>query len=123
MKLILDETPPSVNHYKGIRIMKTKTGKMFPLYYLTAKAKAFKEKCRNKYNGPIFKGRLAVHVYLFFKGNRNHDVDNYTKTIFDALNGIAWEDDKQIYDMVVHKEIGFDYPETIIEIVEYDNQK
>jgi crossover junction endodeoxyribonuclease RusA len=31
------------------------------------------------------------------------DVDNYAKTVLDALNGIAWVDDKQIRALTVRK--------------------
>jgi len=31
------------------------------------------------------------------------DIDNYAKTILDALNGVAWVDDKQIERLVVVK--------------------
>ena len=31
------------------------------------------------------------------------DIDNYAKTILDALNGVAWVDDKQITHLTVRK--------------------
>lgn len=31
------------------------------------------------------------------------DIDNYIKAVFDALNGVVWQDDKQICDLVAHK--------------------
>lgn len=31
------------------------------------------------------------------------DIDNLTKSVLDALNGAAWEDDKQICEMVVRR--------------------
>lgn len=34
------------------------------------------------------------------------DVDNYTKNILDALNGIAYPDDKQIVELTVSKHYG-----------------
>lgn len=30
------------------------------------------------------------------------DVDNYVKTVLDALNGIAWVDDRQVTHLTVH---------------------
>lgn len=30
------------------------------------------------------------------------DIDNYAKTVLDALNGIAWEDDRQIVHLTTH---------------------
>lgn len=31
------------------------------------------------------------------------DVDNVLKTVLDALNGVAYEDDKQVVDVILHK--------------------
>lgn len=31
------------------------------------------------------------------------DIDNYIKALFDALNTVVWQDDKQIVDLVAHK--------------------
>ncbi|MCC4501338.1 RusA family crossover junction endodeoxyribonuclease [Limosilactobacillus reuteri] len=31
------------------------------------------------------------------------DIDNYIKALFDSLNGVVWQDDKQICDLVAHK--------------------
>lgn len=31
------------------------------------------------------------------------DIDNYIKALFDALNGVVWQDDKQIVDLSAHK--------------------
>ena len=34
---------------------------------------------------------------------RRGDIDNYAKLIMDALNGVAWVDDRQIASLIVHK--------------------
>lgn len=34
------------------------------------------------------------------------DVDNILKSVLDALNGVAWKDDAQVYYAVVHKVYG-----------------
>lgn len=31
------------------------------------------------------------------------DIDNYIKALFDSLNGIVWQDDRQIVDLIAHK--------------------
>jgi len=41
--------------------------------------------------GPIV---FSAVVYLSKSGNEG-DLDNYAKTLKDALNGIAWEDDRR----------------------------
>jgi Holliday junction resolvase RusA-like endonuclease len=38
-----------------------------------------------------------------WKSSLKGDVDNYVKSVLDALNGVAWEDDKQIISLTVEK--------------------
>ena len=52
---------------------------------------------------PLLEGDVSVNVFLHPKmnldgsANKNrHDLDNVFKVLFDALNGIAWKDDRQI---------------------------
>jgi Holliday junction resolvase RusA-like endonuclease len=47
-----------------------------------------------------------VRVFLTFlegPGQRAQDIDNLAKLVLDALNGLAWEDDKQV--MALHAEL------------------
>jgi crossover junction endodeoxyribonuclease RusA len=68
------------------------------------------------WNGPQFDGPLKLTVV--FKQNEMEvtvekypdgasklrgDVDNYLKTVMDGLNGVAWEDDKQVHAVVAEK--------------------
>ena len=46
------------------------------------------------------------------------DVDNLAKLVLDALNGIAWKDDSQVYSMSVEKRYS-DNPRTEVTIEEY----
>lgn len=43
------------------------------------------------------------------------DTDNYIKSTLDALNGLLWEDDNQIVDLVAHKYYS-DNPRVEIEV-------
>ena len=47
-------------------------------------------------------GPLAVQLHLFIRG-RSGDVDNYCKSILDGLNGVAYEDDDQVIELLVRK--------------------
>lgn len=47
------------------------------------------------------------------------DVDNYTKGILDALNGVAWSDDSQVVTLIAHKYYS-DEPRVEIEIEELE---
>lgn len=43
-------------------------------------------------------GPVALEVKLFFT-SRPGDLDNYVKAISDGLNGIAWQDDRQVVEL------------------------
>lgn len=50
--------------------------------------------------------RLAgpIRVELSFSGVRaNQDIDNLAKSCLDALNGIAFEDDRQVVELIARK--------------------
>lgn len=42
------------------------------------------------------KGRVGTRLYFFRATRRHADLDNLIKSVWDALNGIAFEDDRQI---------------------------
>lgn len=48
------------------------------------------------------------------------DVDNFTKTIFDACNTIMWNDDAQVYEHTVIKD--YDTQDSTLLVIEYDNK-
>ena len=97
--------PPSVNHTwmrgKGNRL------------YSCAKVKDFHKLASVRINTvktlfnslefPI-KGRLRVIVVLNEKNRLRRDMDNYTKSVFDACtkNGL-WEDDSQIDELIIRR--------------------
>lgn len=44
---------------------------------------------------PIMEGRLCL-IAMFYGARANADLDNLTKAVMDALNGVVYKDDKQI---------------------------
>lgn len=97
--------PPSVNHTwmrgKGNRL------------YSCAKVKDFHklasvriDTAKTLFNALEFpiKGRLRVIVILNEKNRLRRDMDNYTKSVFDACtkNGL-WEDDSQIDELIIRR--------------------
>lgn len=78
--------------------------------YKKAIAKAYKQAA----NGAKFAGEVSISVYVFrkmpasYKGNSEPDtykpdIDNITKAVMDALNGVAYDDDKQVTQLRVVK--------------------
>lgn len=74
---------------------------------LTNKARVSKEaiaweakaemKGQKMYTGPI-----RVELYLYFPTKQRRDLDN-VKALIDAMTGVCWEDDSQIYELVIRK--------------------
>ena len=111
--------PPSVNHTwmrgKGNRL------------YSCAKVKDFHklasiriDTAKTLFNSLEFpiKGRLRVIVVLNEKNRLRRDMDNYTKSVFDACtkNGL-WEDDSQIDELIIRRgSIDKDNPNVFIHI-------
>ena len=59
-----------------------------------------------------------LRVELFFGGvQANQDIDNLAKSCLDALNGIAFEDDCQVVELVARK-ASHRSPQTVITITE-----
>lgn len=74
---------------------------------LTDKARVSKEtiaweakagmKGQKMYTGPV-----RVEIYLYFPTKRKRDIDNI-KSLIDALTGVCWKDDSQIYELMIRK--------------------
>ncbi len=109
--------PISANRYWATRVVPVK-GRQMPVVYVTAEAKAFRDevglKARAAGCRAPLQGRIAVHLQLYphrpqdwQARQRKHgaawddtvqciDLTNAEKVLMDALNGIAFGDDKQV---------------------------
>jgi Holliday junction resolvase RusA-like endonuclease len=63
------------------------------------------------------KGSLGVHIVFYGTGLEGCDVDNLSKSILDAGNGLAWIDDRQV--TLLTTEVVHDSDCACIEIVAY----
>lgn len=86
--------PPSANRYwrrAGRHIHKS------------AEAKAYQEAVAWLAHGvqPL-QGEVAVHL-AWYRPAKRGDLDNRIKVILDALNGVAYEDDKQIVKIIAER--------------------
>lgn len=109
--------PLSANRYWASRVAKV-NGKPMPMVYVTSEAKAYKQdvawRCKVAGIPRPFVGRVQVHVQLYpnrpadwmRRAKRDPltwddtvqciDLDNARKVLYDALKGIAFEDDKWV---------------------------
>ena len=59
---------------------------------------------------------VIVDMDFFLGNNRRADLSNFLKLAEDALNGIAWDDDSQIIEAVIHKHVDKTFPRTEIRV-------
>lgn len=118
-RIILKGVPQSTNN-----LYKANCISGFPRIYMTADGKAMKEsyqyQAKVQWTGKILKGDLEIEIDLYFKDKRRRDYDNYGKVLGDSLEGIIFEDDKQIQKATVTKNIDRKNPRIEIEIKKYE---
>ena len=92
----------------------------FPTVYMTKEGKNLKELyqflAQNQYKGGVMSTECEMVISLYFKDKRRRDVDNYNKLILDSLEGIVYEDDKQITKLTIEKHISPDSPRVEVKI-------
>lgn len=86
-----------------------------PAMYMTKAGKTLKEsyqwQARDQYQGRPLSCPLSISVAIFPSTRRRFDIDNAgLKLLFDAMNGLVWEDDVQIEEMIVMKRYDKDNP-------------
>ncbi len=59
-----------------------------------------------------FEGTVRLSVALWLPDLRRRDIDNCAKSICDALNGIAYEDDSQIAELIIRRHVDRERPRT-----------
>lgn len=81
---------PSVNHYwKG-------SGRH---RYVSPQGRTFKQRVAwqaKRNNFQLLEGDVEVVIEWFKKGRQRGDLDNIFKVILDSLNGVGYQDDKQV---------------------------
>ncbi len=99
--------------------------------------KAFLSQYKGQYDKD-YDGTIKVEIWAFFEPPKSYskkkrielidmpylkkpDSDNIAKAICDSLNGVAWKDDSQISDLIVHKY--YDEEDMIIVEIKYEDIK
>ena len=97
----------------------------YPVAYTPEKTRVYENHVRNcyeDYNGVMLSGALRVEITGYFpipksaskkqkalmlsnqiRHTKKIDADNMAKIVMDALNGVAYEDDKQVCELYVKK--------------------
>jgi Holliday junction resolvase RusA-like endonuclease len=63
-----------------------------------------------------YDGAVSLHIVLWLPDRRRRDLDNCAKSICDALNGIAYEDDSQIVELIVRRHIDRERPRAEVSV-------
>lgn len=116
MTLTLLGEPRSTNH-----VWKHSCSRGFLHSYMTPEGKALKEsyqwQARAQYHDRPLSCPLSITVAVYCSTRRKLDIDNAgLKLLFDAMNGLVWEDDCQIEEMTVVKRFDRRNPRVELEI-------
>lgn len=65
---------------------------------------------------PIEKGRDVAISFTFYRAQKSGDLDNRIKVILDAMNNVAYEDDKQIVEIHAKRADDKDNPRIVLEV-------
>jgi len=116
MKIVLKGNPLSTQ-----TIYRSACRGRFPTRYMTKRGKELKalyqSEAKKQYKKKIVSTDCALEVTLFFKDKRRRDVDNFNKIILDALEGVVYEDDKQIQKLTITKDYSKENPRVEIKII------
>ena len=107
MKILIFTEPISLNSmYRGRR-------------FLTNNSKATKlgmqGEIRSQVNFSPTTLPVALTVRFFFKDKRRRDIDSHLKCLLDSFTGLVYEDDSQIIELHVYKQLDKQNPRTEIE--------
>ena len=118
--IILRGQPKSTQHcYKA-----TCRGK-FASIYMSADCKAIKEdyqyQAKLQWKDEILTGDIRLTIRLYFGTKRKVDWDNFHKLSMDALEGIVFENDSQIVEVLVSKHYDKENPRIEIDVYNSDS--
>lgn len=104
----------------------------FARKYMKAEGKIVKQsyidEIKEQYKGKLIEENfVGLEILYFFGTHHIRDIDNYSKTLLDAMSGIIYKDDKQVKPLIQDKFYDKENPRIEIRIiksykVEYDDR-
>lgn len=116
MIIVIDGEPMGMQRHR----YRVNWGRHFVQEYTPAESAEYKKKVAAAYTGRMLEGAIKVEIWSFFKipksaskkdkalmeqnilmPTKKPDIDNIQKIVLDGLQGRAYEDDKQIVEVVL----------------------
>ena len=72
---------------------------------------------KSQWKGEPLADAVTLNIMFYYGDSRKRDIDAYLKILLDSMSGIVYEDDSQIIEMHIFKEIDKSNPKTIIQIL------
>lgn len=119
IKIVSNLEPVSLNHiYKATCL--NGRGKM----YMDPKVKQYKREfeliARKQVKITRLTGKVRVIATCVFGTKRKKDIQNQLKVELDCLNGLVYEDDSQIHELIIRKGYKRNEPSLTLEIEEME---
>ncbi len=108
-QVLLNKLYIPINKNGRPSLIKSKEAKEFTKY---VQIECIRQKIK-----PI-KGNILFYMDILISKRKNYDIDAALKLLFDSLNKIAFEDDKNIVDLRVRKHLNQEEDKLIIKIEE-----
>ena len=70
------------------------------------------------YDGPLYKGKVAVDLTFYLPDRRRVDIDNLIKAVLDGLNHRAYPDDGHVFEVTARKAESAEFPCVVGEVRE-----
>jgi len=96
--------------------------------YSPEKTRVYERAIRNSYSGPKFEEAVYMKLTAYYQKPKKcktlfplkkPDLDNVAKIIMDSLNGVAYDDDKQVVWLTITKRWTEDYPRVEVTLTEW----
>lgn len=70
-----------------------------------------------EWKNELLTGNVTVNIIHYFKNKVHGDIDAYIKILLDAMEGVVYENDKQITELSVIRQYDKQNPRTLIQIL------